>query len=401
MTSKALRKLAGIGLFLGFLLPIWSCASVVPPINSANHAMTQLSVFVHVFEGDPALDHKIVGARVTLDLPGGAEQVTDGAGNALFTISVPNDRNDTIGYAIKVTVKADGYVENSIATNAFHGRTTDVNVSLVRAIPPVVPIHREGNRFLTPDGKEWKWKGTTDFLLYAKYLAGGEGAIQPLLQQRVAAGANLVRVFAMCANIAHFYPAEVAGYWDRLQPFVRYLASQGLYVEFTVFADAELVMPDTSVQLAHWQGFMRIVNEPNVFLELVNENSHAGNTIKTDLFMRLDGSALQSHGSEQSDMHPVEPAWDYAAYHARRDAPPDARGATNFDASEFEAVYPQPLPKLSDEGIKTTDAGFAALMGKHANIHNGGTFHSQSGVTSNLWNDAEFSAATAFFKEIR
>jgi hypothetical protein len=265
-------------------------------------------------------------------------------------------------------------------------------------LPSVLPLHTEGARFVDSEGKRWNWKGATDFLLLKKYLDGED--IGPILAQRKDAGANLVRVFGMCANIARFYPQEYPGFWEGLVGFVDYLADAGFYVELTVFADAQLVLPDLTTQIAHWQGFYRVANKPNVFLELVNENSHAGNTIRVERFTRLDGSALQSHGSEQTDMHYIEPAWDLAGIHVRRDPPPDARGATNYDCYEFEARFPKARPEVGDEGIKTTNEAYAALMGTHAAICGGGTFHSQAGVTSQLWNEAEFAAARAFYQGV-
>lgn len=248
------------------------------------------------------------------------------------------------------------------------------------------------------DGVEWKWKGATDFLLLKKVLDGQD--ISPILNQRQAAGANLVRVFAICKNIADLNPSHYGDYWGGVDRLLTLAEARGLYVELTVFADAELVIPGQADQLAFWEGFQQFTSRPNLFLELVNENSHVGNHINTNAFVALAGPALQSHGSNQSDEHPVDPAWDYVVFHARRDPPPDARGATNYDASEFEANYPKTHPTIADEGIKVQDIGYAALMGKHANIHNGGTFHSQEGVTSELWSDQTAQAAFAFFTEI-
>jgi hypothetical protein len=263
---------------------------------------------------------------------------------------------------------------------------------------PSLAIHREDNRFVREDGSEWKWKGTNDFKLLKMVLDGED--ISPTLNQRQATGANLVRVFGTAFNLFRLNPSDYPDYWGGVDRLLTIAESRGMYVEITVFADAQLVIPGLADQQTFWKGFEQFTSRKNLFLELVNENSHVGNTIDTSAFSRLDGPALQSHGSEQTDMHPVDPAWDYVVYHARRNPPPDARGATNYDPSEFEPNYPQPRPMLADEGIKTQDAGYAQLMGKHANIHNGGTFHTQDGVVSNLWSEATARAAAAFFAEI-
>lgn len=269
-------------------------------------------------------------------------------------------------------------------------------------ISPIRPLHVEGTRFFDDRGIEWKWRGATDFLLLKLELDGVD--INPILDQRHSAGANLVRVFAICKNLADLNPSSYNDYWGGVFRVVEKAAAKDLYVEFTVFADAQLVIPGQNDQLAFWQGFAQLVGKPNVFLELVNENSHSGNTINTSAFPRIAG-ILSSHGSEQTDQHPIEPYWDYSTYHARRDGPPSAKGATNYDHWEFESTYPKPVPFIPDEGAKVADyhgdVGFAALMGRHANVENGGTCHTQSGVMSQLWTAEEFNACKAFFGEIK
>ena len=97
--------------------------------------------------------------------------------------------------------------------------------------------------------------------------------------------------------------------------------------------------------------------------------------------------------------NPAEPRWNYAAYHARRDG---ARGFTNYNPYGFQAVYPQPVPLIPDEGAKPGDYGgdsqFANLMGRHAAIGWGGTFHSQEGVESRPFSPTTLSCAIAFFR---
>lgn len=261
--------------------------------------------------------------------------------------------------------------------------------------PVVLPIHNGGGHFADANGDRWVWKGATDFQLL-KYELDGTPYDQ-ILDQRQSAGANLVRVFGMAKNLFDLNPAAYGDrYWIGVEHLLDRLAKRGLYAELTVFADAQLVMPSPRDQLAHWQGFARFSDRANLFLELVNENSHAGNTIRVQDFPFLAG-IMCSHGSGQTDEHPIEPFWNYVTYHARRNGPPDARGATNYDPYEFEAGYPKDRPWIADEGIKTTDAGFALLMGEHGRVGDGGTFHSASGVTSQIWSAAEFEAAKAFF----
>jgi len=263
------------------------------------------------------------------------------------------------------------------------------------APPTVLPLHNEQGHFADSSGQRWYWRGATDFQLLKYELEGTP--YDQVLDQRQAAGANLVRVFGMAKNLFELVPSHY-DYWAGVDRLLTKLEKRGMYVELVAFADALLLPPydNFQFQMGHWSGFSRFAGRRNLFLELVNENSHAGNTINANAFPPIDG-VMCAHGSEQTDQHPIEPHWNYVVYHARREGPPDARGATNYDPYEFEAGYPKDRPWVADEGIKTTDPGFALLMGLHARVGDGGTFHSQSGVTSQLWTPEEFEAAKAFY----
>lgn len=287
------------------------------------------------------------------------------------------------------------FVPACLATTQVTPLPTPVPVPTPVQPPPpsVLPLHNDAGYFADSNGQRWYWKGATDFLLLKLELDGQD--IGPILDQRQAAGANLVRVFSMCWNIARFNPATYGEqYWNAVDNLLTKLAARGMYAEITVFADAQLVMPGLAAQQAHWQRFKQFA-ERHPFLELVNENSHAGNGINTDAFPFLDG-ILCSHGSGQTDEHPIEPFWNYVTYHPRRDG---IKAATNYDSQEFESAD-HDRSWIPDEGAKTTDVRLATFMGMHARISGGGTFHSQAGVTSQLWNDAELAAATAFYRGI-
>lgn len=84
-----------------------ACGLVPPPVvapPSSPPALDYCAVVVGVYEGDPALDAKIVSARAVLSLIDGRqlEQLTDGAGNASFG-PVPSGR-------YRLDVSASGYV---------------------------------------------------------------------------------------------------------------------------------------------------------------------------------------------------------------------------------------------------------------------------------------------------
>src|SRR5439155_2465593 len=159
------------------------------------------------------------------------------------------------------------------------------------------PIHIEGTNFVDENGRRFTWRGSTDFLLFKRHLDGED--IVPLLTERVGVGANLVRVFSMCHNIARFHPQEHPDYFDRLGPFVDLLARSGSYLELTVFADAQFVMSSSAEQHSHLARVIDTVRgKPNVFVELVNEFSKNG--VDPRLFQQPSG-VISSHGSGQTD----------------------------------------------------------------------------------------------------
>lgn len=119
--------------------------------------------------------------------------------------------------------------------------------------PPVLErLHVDGVTFRTASGQEWIWKGCSDFLLYQRFLDGED--LTGVLDERRDLGANLLRVFGMAHVIERFHPQDYgARYFEALPEFAALLARHGFYVEFVVFADAQIIMPSVSDQQAHFQ----------------------------------------------------------------------------------------------------------------------------------------------------
>jgi hypothetical protein len=140
-----------------------------------------------------------------------------------------------------------------------------------------------------------------------------------------------------------------------------------------------------------------------VLVELLNEFGHGSQNLDPSQFQKPAG-LLSSHGSGLTDAPPVEPLWDFATYHPRRDPPLDTRGFTNYDPYEFQAVWPKPCPYIPDEGIKPQHYGFnpayARQLGRHCAMQSGGTFHSDHGVRSLLWPPEVFACAQEFYLAI-
>jgi hypothetical protein len=266
----------------------------------------------------------------------------------------------------------------------------------VVSLPRVVV---RGDRFALATGQRVTVIQCSDFQLYQRFLAGED--LAPVLTERRELGFNTLRVLGMCSGMFRLFPNEHPTYYDSLKPFADLCASHGLYVEFTVFADATVAMPSGVHQVAHWQAVGAAVQPlTNVSLEACNEADQTINRLTSIQQLRPIPGVLCSHGSNGSQAVPVRPAWDYETFHTN-DAPEFQRkvghnamelshGAENLPASH--------VPILSNENTRPDRDGnwyhFYDAAAGAALLCAGSCFHSQSGKASVLFSgqDREFAA---------
>lgn len=137
-------------------------------------------------------------------------------------------------------------------------------------------LRAEGQRFVTDDNRVWRWRGATQFLLFARYLNGED--ISPQLDWLIARGFNVVRVFGEVPSgfdadrmgVSNYErPFERPDFDAKLHAFFTLLADRGLRCEYTVLTywDAMNTMR-THVQrvfdiaASHWNVFVEVANEP-------------------------------------------------------------------------------------------------------------------------------------------
>jgi hypothetical protein len=134
----------------------------------------------------------------------------------------------------------------------------------------------EGRHFYDASQKVWRWRGATQFLLFARFLNGEN--ISPQLDWLLARGFNVLRVFgevpsgfrADQVGVTNYErPFERADFDARLHAFFALLESRGLRCEYTVLTywDASDVMRAHvqrvfDVAAAHWNVFVEVANEP-------------------------------------------------------------------------------------------------------------------------------------------
>ena len=134
----------------------------------------------------------------------------------------------------------------------------------------------EGRRFYDADNQVWRWRGATQFLLFARYLNGED--ISPQLDWLVDRGFNVLRVFgevpsgfgADRVGITNYErPFERPDFEAKLHAFFKVLEERGLRCEYTVLTywDAMDVMRAHvqrvfDIAASHWNVMVEVANEP-------------------------------------------------------------------------------------------------------------------------------------------
>jgi hypothetical protein len=306
-------------------------------------------------------------------------------------------------HQVQLAIGKDGYASYSASINLDPGPPPfgDIDWTDCYLEPQAstgTGLRIEGDHFMQGDSR-FLIKGSTDFRLAECVLRGVD--ITPLLEDRKAAGANLVRILAMKSpNTGWEFNTHSPGYWEAVIATCTQVGDAGLYGEWTIFADTKKMMPDPIEQQDFYRQTIETIRVfPWMLVELVNEDKHATQAINAQAFRKPDG-VLSSHGSGLSDAQPVKPLWDYATYHGRRSGGL-AKISSNYSAYVFQDTYPTPCPYIPEETIKPAqygfDVGVARLMGQSACCAAGGTFHHDAWNDARLFTDGERACAEAFY----
>lgn len=261
---------------------------------------------------------------------------------------------------------------------------------------------------LAAGGATWPWRGCSDFRLFQRYL-DGDATVGAVIANRVASGANLLRVFGMYSGgIGTFLPASYPTYFTALPAFATLLNGSGLFLEFTAFADAQVVMPTQAAQNTHWEKVIAaLAGNGNVFLELANE--YPNNGVNPAPFGRPHG-ILSSAGSSTGDMPPFYPPWDYGTFHPDRNSewPRKAKsiqdvrdGYPGWPGIQRAMVADEPMGAGDSDipGSRSTNAqDFFEFAATAQMMGAGATFHSTNGVASTVFSATQQACANAFFQ---
>jgi hypothetical protein len=268
---------------------------------------------------------------------------------------------------------------------------------------------------MSANDSAWRWKGFTDFLLFYRFLIGED--IGPLLKERLKVGATVLRVFSMVAwdDISpRFYPQDFSDYYSTLRAFIKLLAENNLRCELTVFADAQIVMPDADDREAHLDRVVETLDDCwNVFIEVANEpfkNLPGGNDEAVQLAQRIQGCGLLVAAGNYDARSPEDwrpwPPGDYGTTHVARVDDWPRKCKDIFDLAMDGG--PPDVPWIGDEPLgaaEENDPGrrsnvapdFGWYAAGCAMFGPGATFHSDAGCYSLLLGPEQTKCAEAFF----
>ena len=275
-----------------------------------------------------------------------------------------------------------------------------------------------GRSFTTADGRPWIGRGITDFLLFAKFLAGDD--LDPILTERVAHGRNYVRVFGMLGSwgnaasspadgLIHLYPQEHADYLAQLGAFVDYLALFQMRVEFVIFADASIVMPDYAERQAHADRVVAaLAGHWNVLgCEYGNEpfkNVPGGDAEAATEARRLKGRGVLIAAGDVSALPwatAIIPTGDYGTHHGERGAEWTRVGRAVGelqDASGIPFISDEPMgaSATNQPGRRSNVAADYLHFAATVTLFGSALFHCDRCITSDLLGPEELAALDAF-----
>lgn len=337
-----------------------------------------------IYVGHPGLDwHAVTG-------PNGIFDATLGAGDYIITISSPGYSN----FDWNVHIEGDGPIKQGLTKVVSNGAITTA-----------------GREFLVA-GQRYKPKLCSDFLLV--YLKNRRDDIIPILKQRKQAGADSVRIFTCCRNIADFDPRHY-DVREILGATLDDIHSLGMRAEIEGFADVQLIGLTLEEQRNH-QVIVTDVIRTKGSLDLYDlGNEIDKNGIDANNFPKPIG-VISSRGSLQNNKPPHAPYWDFGTFHPRRDGNDYYFSKYLSDITPQSEIYigvegepPANIPILPDEpigfqaineeGRRANYPGFAYRLGSIYSMYlNGSCFHSTNGVFSEMFDDITMQCAIAHFK---
>lgn len=298
------------------------CGPIKPPQPTPNPNRNVIIVVP-----TPDGTSRVANAVIYIDNTGGGQQCKTQA-DGICTFSLPMSLRETY-----VTVSAPGF--SLYRQDAVGLPATDVQVwtgpgcivSQCVNLPALTPLLVDlphlvvnGRVFALSTGQPFIGKEADGYTWYQMWLEGNQADVKRFAHQRSSAGFNMVRVFGMydnSAGIGHFRPEQYgSAYWTERKSFADALAAEGLYLQWTQFADASQFDCGILTSLAQnsVHAFDGITNS---LFEWINEADQPMNKFPAGCnpaMPRIHG-VLTSAGSNGSQAWPVQPYLDFVTFH--------------------------------------------------------------------------------------
>jgi hypothetical protein len=177
-----------------------------------------------------------------------------------------------------------------------------------------------------------------------------------------------------------------------LRAFVETLAARGIRCELTVFADAQIVMPDADERRAHLDGILEVLDGCwNVVIEIANEpfkNLPGGDAEAIELAQAAHGRGFLIASGEYSSWPPALTA-DYGTTHCDRsdDWPRKCKDIMDRCAESADTPWigdePMGAAEVSEPGRRDANPDNHAWYAAGAQMFGpGATFHCDDGIHS-------------------
>ena len=313
-------------------------------------------------------------------------------------------------------------VASSDARHYWHVRAGDPVVDATASAPTSDPLivtvveadalprlHVDGLDFREESGKRWTMAGVTAFPVFQRDLDGAD--IEPFLVAATGDGANCLRVMASYdGGIGRFHPGDYGNRFDAgVRAFNDKCARHGIYVFWTVFADAQNVFPIVNDQRQFFARFCNLVRDKtNVLVELCNENFKNG--VSAPNFDKPAG-ILSCSGSGGGGMDPTQPFWDWSDLHPERGDKWQlstttlyfaVNGYPGFPGTRQATVAGEPIgfSQNNEPGRRSNDPAAAYRLGVGCVYGAGGVAHSDSGIRGEIATGVERECIRAFLRGI-
>lgn len=281
-------------------------------------------------------------------------------------------------------------------------------IDMTRVPEALSPLRRENFHLANDDGR-WFGIGASSFLAYQRFLNNED--LTAVFSQLAGLGFNLIRVFGMVDSFSHWHPQEHADYYDRIPDFLDLCASYGFYVQWDAFADTQIVMPNSTDQVNHWNNTCGALKQrTNAFVSVGNELNQHSNAVTARL-NPPDGllASAGSYGGQPDANPPMPTDWALGCFHQRRDYPKAIPDSTVVQLRSGDTVdgKAHPIPIGLDEppafgeaagpSGRWTDPGRAfELAGTAKGTAAWVIYHCDAGILSQLFGPNQTACAVAF-----